>query len=188
MCTFSDCKDGLRQFATRQAWADHEFNEHRMHRMWPCPECHFESSTSTDWLNHLKESHQQQFSDSQASLAIATACRKISKPVEEEKCFLCDKCPSNTRRALIAHIGEHMEEIAMMALPSDLMDECAHLSDSGDGNFGIDDLRQGSTASPWADKLSLRAMSKSSLFRAQPDRTKKTKTPCAISYAYESFA
>ena len=155
--------------------------------MWSCLECHFGSFTSKDWLYHLKESHSQEFSDSLVPVVIAGARRKISKPVEEEKCFLCDKCPSNTRRALIAHIGKHMEEIAMMALPGELMDESGDFSDSDDDNFGIDDLRQPSIASPWVDKSSTRAMSKGSLFRAQPERTGKPKSPCPISYANESF-
>ena len=67
------------------------------------------------------------------------ACRKNSKPVEEEKCFLCDKYPSNTRRALVAHIGKHMEEVAMMALPKDHMDDSGHSSESDDGNIDIND-------------------------------------------------
>ena len=107
--------------------------------MWSCHKCHFESSTSTDWLDHLRDCHQQQYSDCQASAAITRACRKTPKPVEEEKCFLCDKYPSNTRRALISHIGKHMEEVAMMALPKDHMDDSEHSSESDDGNFDIDD-------------------------------------------------
>ncbi|KAL8782763.1 MAG: hypothetical protein Q9195_009578 [Heterodermia aff. obscurata] len=145
ICTFPDCKDELRQFATRQAWADHEFNEHRMHRMWSCPKCQFESSTSTDWLDHLRDRHQQQFSESLASAASATACRKISKPVEEEKCLLCDKYPSTTRRALVAHIGKHMEEVAMMALPKDHTDDSGQSSESDDSNFDIDGQSNGNS-------------------------------------------
>lgn len=111
--------------------------------MWSCSKCHFESSTSTDWLDHLRDRHQQQFPDSLASAAIATACRKISKPVKEEKCLLCDEYPSNTRRALVAHIGKHMEEVAMMALPKDHTDDSGHSSESDDGNFDIDDPSNG---------------------------------------------
>ena len=106
--------------------------------MWSCPKCHFESSTSTDWLDHLRERHQKQFSDSLASAATAAACRKIFKPVQEEKCLLCDKYPSSTRRALVAHIGKHMEEVAMMALPKDHVDDSGHSSESDDGNNDID--------------------------------------------------
>ena len=110
--------------------------------MWPCFNCQFESSTSTDWLDHLAECHQQKLFGSLASAAIATACRKIVKPVEEEKCLLCDKYPSSTRRALIAHIGKHMEEVAMMALPKDHMNDSDYSSESDDGNTDIDDMSE----------------------------------------------
>ena len=150
ICTFPDCKDELRQFSTRQAWADHEFNEHRMHRVWSCAECHAESSTSQDWLDHVRDRHQQQFSESLASKASAAACRKIYNPIEKEKCLLCDKYPSNTRRALVAHIGKHMEEVAMMALTKPHLDNSGDTTESDVSNCDIDGLTNGNSQSEHA--------------------------------------
>ena len=132
ICTFSDCKDELRQFATRQAWADHEFNEHRIYKTWTCRLCSYECSQSTNLIDHLREGHIQCFSESQISTAMSTACTMKSKPTKEEKCLLCDTQPSTTRRAFIAHNGKHMEEVALMALPRENTDESGNTSVSSD--------------------------------------------------------
>ena len=60
------------------------------------------------------------------------AQKKNLGPIDEQKCFLCNTQPSISKRALIAHIGKHMEEIALMALPRNDEDETGTASDSND--------------------------------------------------------
>lgn len=132
ICTFPECKDELRQFPTRQAWADHEFKEHRMYQVWECSLCSLEFSQSTEWEDHCRESHPQCFSESRISTTISAVCRMKSKSPEEEKCYLCNTRPSTTRRAFITHIGKHLEEVALMALSREDADECGSTLDSHD--------------------------------------------------------
>ena len=68
-------------------------------------------------MNHVRDYHHQYFSGSQTSMATDTACKRIIRPADQQGCLLCDTAPCTTQRALIAHVGKHMEEVALMALP-----------------------------------------------------------------------
>ncbi|KAG7005326.1 hypothetical protein G7Y79_00020g048540 [Physcia stellaris] len=92
------------------------------------------SRSSEGSLAHLEDHHQQCFSESQISTAVSTAIKKIWKPVEQEECFLCNTFPCKTRRSLVAHIGKHMEEVALMALPRDGANDAKESSGSEDGS------------------------------------------------------
>ena len=117
ICTFSDCKDELAQFSTRAAWADHEFTEHRIVRMWRCPECSESLTSASNWEQHLQEMHQRVFIGPQLHSARHIAYETRPRPIENEECPLCRIVLGKPRRAFIKHIGRHMEEIALMALP-----------------------------------------------------------------------
>ena len=73
------------------------------------------------------------------TIAMTMACRSKLRPIEEEMCLLCDTRPVKSRRALVTHIGKHMEEVALMALPR------TDGSESGDESNSHDDLDSAST-------------------------------------------
>ena len=114
------------QFPNRAAWADHEFIKHRVNQFWTCPECPESSSTAVGWANHLEAVHQRAFSGPNLEVARDMAYNAESRPVENEECPFCRVFLRRPRRAFIKHVGSHMEEIALMALPRD------HLSDLED--------------------------------------------------------
>ena len=118
ICTFDGCPHKLRCFPSRSAWANHEFQEHRFDRHWACPECPRESCSTLDWEHHLNNVHSQKFSGPNLVSARNTACRIKPKRAEEEECPLCRVVLGKPRRAFVRHVSRHMEDIALMALPS----------------------------------------------------------------------
>ena len=117
ICTFGNCDSSSTKFPSRAAWADHEFNEHRFDALWVCPECPAEHTSTLDWEGHLEEEHNRIFSRSELHVARISAYRQRPRPVESEECPLCRVILCQPRHAFIKHIGQHMEEIALIALP-----------------------------------------------------------------------
>ena len=134
ICTFSDCKDELALFTTRAVWADHEFTEHRVDRTWKCSECPEKLASASDWQQHLQKMHQRVFTEPQLYLARNTAYETHSRPVESEECPLCRSIVGKPRRTFVKHIGRHMEEIALLALPRSTEE------DSDESSVGTDQL------------------------------------------------
>lgn len=117
ICTFSVCSDEFLQFPTRKAWAQHEFDEHRVIHVWTCPECDTECSTPELWRDHLRQGHGCTLPRYKLQIAMATAFRCRDKPIAQEVCPLCLDYPGNSLRKFVTHVGRHMEEIALMVLP-----------------------------------------------------------------------
>ena len=118
LCTFNECQHKLRSFPSRSSWADHEFQEHRLNRYWACPECSEKSCSTLDWEHHLHDVHKQKFSGPNLVAARKIARRISPKRAEEEECPLCRVVLGKTRRAFVKHVSRHLEDIALMALPS----------------------------------------------------------------------
>ena len=119
ICTFASCEKGLAQFPTRATWADHEFAEHRIIRSWSCPECARQCDSEIEWIQHLGKCHQRSFVGPQHQVAKKMAYKVRARPTENEECPLCQVVVGKPRREFVKHVGRHMEEIALMALPQD---------------------------------------------------------------------
>lgn len=138
ICTFPDCRDELAQFTTRAAWADHEFTEHRHDQTWNCLECSKKFTSASDWEQHLQEMHHRVFIGPQVPVARNIAYQKQPRPIETEECPLCRVVLGKPRRAFVKHVGRHMEEIALMALPRNTEE------DSDESSIGTDQNSLGS--------------------------------------------
>ena len=136
ICTFDGCQHKLRCFPSRSTWADHEFQEHRFDRYWACPECPARSCSTLDWEHHLNDAHNRKFSGPNLLSAKNTACRISRKRAEEEQCLLCRVVLGKPRRAFVKHVCRHMEDIALMALPSNAEEnsEIGSISTDPDSN------------------------------------------------------
>jgi hypothetical protein len=117
ICTFSGCEDELLTFPTRKLWEDHEFSRHRVDRTWSCSECIRSFPAPEQWQIHLQQNHDISFNNSQFQIASSVAEKKTSHPIESLQCPLCLCMPGNSRRHFAAHVGKHMEGIALAALP-----------------------------------------------------------------------
>ena len=122
ICTFPNCEDELVQFSSRAAWADHEFSKHRNTRLWTCPDCPQEFHEVSGWEQHLQERHCLLFSGPNLQVAKNMALKTEAKCTENDECPLCRIVVGKPRRGFVKHVGRHMEEIALMALPRDVED------------------------------------------------------------------
>jgi len=76
ICTFPDCNDELRQFPSRNAWAEHEWEKHRSCPVWACPECRVECCTSANWIEHVRKVHGRILASSHGTSAADAAARR----------------------------------------------------------------------------------------------------------------
>ncbi len=154
ICTFTGCEDELLQFSNRAAWADHEFSKHRIDQFWDCPECSNKSSSAVDWEEHLLTIHQRTCSRPKLQILKQTAYKPQSRPVESEECPLCRVVLGRSRRAFVKHVGRHMEEIALVALPRDNLEDSDEESVSADREPSLHSNRPLSPASAVDEKIS----------------------------------
>jgi hypothetical protein len=117
MCTFPSCRDEFVTFPTRRSWADHEFSYHRVDKRWNCPQCLDELPSITSWKEHLIREHDITYSGSIYQDAIETAENTIPQPYDTQQCPLCLEIPGHSQKSFVNHVGEHLEEIALAALP-----------------------------------------------------------------------
>lgn len=129
ICSFSKCKYELAQFPYRAQWAEHEFTRHRVNQSWSCPECLQSCTSSSDWEYHLQNHHNLIFTGVKLQAAREMAYRVETRIGENEECPLCRVTLGKSRRAFAKHVGRHMEEIALMALPRDNAEESDEESD-----------------------------------------------------------
>ena len=133
ICTFANCEMELAQFPTRAEWAEHEFSKHRITCSWGCPECAERCGSETEWTQHLDLYHQRTFSGPKGQIAKEMALTTRVKAIEDEECPLCRVVLGKPRREFVKHVGRHMEEIALMALPQDDDEKCEVHSTDTDG-------------------------------------------------------
>ena len=132
ICTFPDCEDELVQFSSRATWADHECSKHRNTRLWKCPDCPQEFHEVSGWEQHLQERHCLFFSGTKLQVAKNMALKTEAKCTENDECPLCRIVVGNPRRGFVKHVGRHMEEIALMALPPNVEDDTEEGSSSSE--------------------------------------------------------
>ena len=142
ICTFADCKAELAQFPNRAAWAEHEFCQHRITRSWSCPECPQAFDNVPEWQNHIQKRHCLIFSDRNLNNAKDMAYKTEATRIENDECPLCRMVVGKPRRAFVKHVGRHMEEIALMALPRNVED------DSEEGSVHSQDSAAQHSANP----------------------------------------
>ncbi|KAL9607427.1 MAG: hypothetical protein Q9167_007662, partial [Letrouitia subvulpina] len=132
ICTFSECKMELAQFPSRAAWAEHEFSQHRITCSWRCAECLNEYPTRLLFSEHLHKMHQRKHSNIDLQMAVDIALDRQEKPAEKEECPLCRLVLGCSKRAFVKHVGRHMEQIALMALPRETEESETNNSDATD--------------------------------------------------------
>ena len=118
LCTFPNCRFELVQFATRAAWADHEFSCHRFETRWRCLECGSEEKSSQDWDRHI-QGHRLALTGPELLVSRKKAQISRARPIETEECLLCRDTPAQSRPAFIEHVGCHLEEMALISLPGE---------------------------------------------------------------------
>ena len=71
------------------------------------------------WAERFEAVHQRTFCRPKLEMAGEMAYHAESRPSEKRKYPFCRSFLGRTRRAFVNHVGSHMEEIALIALPRD---------------------------------------------------------------------
>ena len=156
VCTFEECD--LKMFADRNTWFSHELQVHRIE--WCCPFCsHSPLKSLESFEGHLLDRHAQNITKEQLS-ALSTTCQQSVDKISPQACPFCDEWsvklsdanPMLAGEALVVtpaqfqhHVGSHMEQLALFALPKDHGDAVESTGVAGADNRANSEL--GSRAS-----------------------------------------
>lgn len=134
MCTFEECD--LKLFADRHAWFNHELECHRLE--WCCRFCSHPSFGSETKLSaHMRHQHAQFSFPSQLPALIKASKQSVDR-IPATACPLChwdatlrdlnkhttlDETLVVTLEQFCQHLGAHMEQLALFALPRSYKEE-----------------------------------------------------------------
>ena len=134
VCTFEECD--LKLFADRHAWFNHELECHRLE--WRCRFCsHPPFGSETKLSTHMRQKHAQ-FSLPSQLPALIKASRQSVDRISATACPLChwdatlrdlnrhtplDETLVVTLEQFRQHLGAHMEQLALFALPRSYKEE-----------------------------------------------------------------
>ncbi|KAJ5647163.1 hypothetical protein N7490_003535 [Penicillium lividum] len=119
MCTHTECKHacGVETFTTRQAWANHEINEHFAETHWRCDICNSSFLVLDNFERHLTKVHKIAPSGGQWGRIIYKAKESDLKDnFKEYKCPLCSQNDWHDTKDYEIHVGRHLEEISLACL------------------------------------------------------------------------
>ncbi|CAG8956660.1 hypothetical protein HYFRA_00012204 [Hymenoscyphus fraxineus] len=184
VCTFKECN--LRMFRKRAEWFFHEIQNHR--RQWTCEHCEQTPCTTKDeFIKHVSAKHGIDYTGSQLEGLIYQSEEPIDK-FNGSACHLCDEWGENmqgpekdSKRLVLhdektvepygtfeqfrSHLGRHMEQLALFALPRNDGDE---MEDQSSGEEE-DDVQSKSAS---AGTATLEAKVKEDLSPPSNDRTR----------------
>lgn len=155
ICTFEGCD--MKVFADRSSWFSHELQAHRVE--WCCPFCPlppFQSLKSFE--GHLASRHTQLFARDHLEL-LTESCKQSVNSISPHACPFCEEWSTDlenvnpgltdlvvTLAQFQHHVGSHMEQLALFALPRDLdKDDTSAGAVAGHDSHSVSDL--GSLAS-----------------------------------------
>ena len=191
VCTFEECD--VKLFGDRHVWFEHELEYHRLE--WCCRFCSYQPFKAEGGLRaHMLARHPNFASPIQLP-ALLQASRQTVDRIPASACILCDweavlrrtntDTPINevlvvTLEQFRRHLGSHMEQLALFALPRSYKDEdenansneaaaVAH-SDSQSKDSGMD------TAMSWKSISDHDATKDSNIPDLEPETTGKNTT------------
>ncbi|KAK0622606.1 hypothetical protein B0T14DRAFT_150612 [Immersiella caudata] len=122
-CTSPSCPSGDKLYASRHDWMYHEMQAHR--RQWTCPECPLTLFKRGEMETHITATH----SDLYDRGKLRALLDLHDRPLDDAATSQCPLCPfSSTTKTVLEHLGGHMEELSIFALPS--LDEEEEAPDS----------------------------------------------------------
>ena len=116
MCTFEKCRVADVMYEGRRQWFNHELQQHR--RSWTCNgHCDQKFGSMKALMSHIKKHKPGVYSDPH----LRTMAEVWASPIDSQatsSCQLCGEGVTGTIQ-LQGHIGRHLEDLALFALPND---------------------------------------------------------------------
>lgn len=118
VCTYEACLRGERPFHRRHEWEQHLAKAHE--RVFICPfGCAPTLTSAVAFEKHIGDNHAQSF-EKQKLQWITETCARPRERVDTLACALCHR-EHSSERAMRKHVGHHMEQLALFALPRRLL-------------------------------------------------------------------
>ncbi|KAH8424891.1 uncharacterized protein LDX57_002636 [Aspergillus melleus] len=137
VCTAETCTSS--PFTKRHEWFDHELNQHR--KRWHCIICsEFTYTSRNELTTHIQRQHGVVVTAVQIPL-IADAGGRTQTYFGEGQCPLCNDWKpilsrhNNNAPAFRRHLGKHLEQLALFALPRLAQDESTEGDDSSESEI-----------------------------------------------------
>jgi RhoGEF domain len=115
LCTFEQCKTPQKTYESRGRWFDHELQQHR--RVWTCSgHCSQMFRSRDEFEIHVRKYQPGGLATEQFPLFIESCSNPL---YGEDAEFVCPLCTDQLHGGspLEKHLGRHLEEIALFALP-----------------------------------------------------------------------
>ncbi|KAF5616778.1 transcription factor Cys6 [Fusarium tjaetaba] len=113
-CLFSRCAESNTDFDRRRQWQLHVSQYHW--RTWSCPfKCEGMFLSAVELGNHIRHQHIPSASDEHLATVVARGEVSVSNDVAQE-CPLCRRAISGLK-SYVKHVGRHLEQLALHALP-----------------------------------------------------------------------
>ncbi|KAF5236596.1 hypothetical protein FANTH_11207 [Fusarium anthophilum] len=136
-CLFSRCTESNTDFDRRHRWQLHVSQYHW--RTWPCPlKCGSTLQSAVELRDHIRHQHLPNASVEQLNIVVARGEVSVSKDVTKE-CPLCRRDISGLK-SYIKHVGRHLEQLALHALPRNGDEELENDVESGEQNDEASEL------------------------------------------------
>ena len=117
-CTFDDCIRADKTFGLREDWFQHELDNHRLSKVWVCQSCTDEFDQAELFESHLSEKHKT-VEPSHLPIMVALCQRYSEKTIPDQACPFCGNS-NMISQALEEHIGNHMEQLALMTIQNEV--------------------------------------------------------------------
>ncbi|KAG5796277.1 hypothetical protein H9Q69_004703 [Fusarium xylarioides] len=136
-CLFSRCVELNTDFDRRHRWQLHVSQYHW--RTWSCPfKCGSMIPSAVELGDHIRHNHIPNASDEHLATVVARGEVSVSNDVAQE-CPLCKRDISGLK-SYIKHIGRHLEQLALHALPNIEDEERKDDVESGEQNNETSEL------------------------------------------------
>ncbi|KAG5807197.1 hypothetical protein H9Q74_007891 [Fusarium xylarioides] len=135
-CLFSRCVELNTDFDRRHRWQLHVSQYHW--RTWSCPfKCGSMIPSAVELGDHIRHNHIPNASDEHLATVVARGEVSVSNDVAQE-CPLCKRDISGLK-SYIKHVGRHLEQLALHALPK-IGDQLEDDVESGEQNNKVSEL------------------------------------------------
>lgn len=145
-CLHQNCSASRKTFPSKHEWMEHDFHIHRITTIWRCKSCLESFSDDLGLQTHILSSHQRDFSTSQVKDLVAASAESAPRPIQTECCPFCDVDPLLSLRTFASHVGKHLQQISLAAipLPDNGSDSESLKTDDSDGSnsFEVHGLRE----------------------------------------------
>ncbi|KAF5568402.1 transcription factor Cys6 [Fusarium phyllophilum] len=136
-CLFSRCTESNTDFDRRHRWRLHVSQYHW--RTWSCPfKCGNTFPSAVELGDHIRLQHLPNASDEHLSTVVARGEVSVSNGVTQE-CPLCRRAISGLK-SYVKHVGRHLEQLALHALPKIGDEELEDYVESGEQNNEASEL------------------------------------------------